>query len=67
MIINREVLEEFEREYLRRHPLTHEAALRLMDGLLEEARALGVWPPKDPWEGVDVDIRMAKILCKPLK
>jgi hypothetical protein len=28
----------------------------------EMGMALGVLPPKDPWEGIEVDIRVARIL-----
>ena len=38
-------------------------ALAAMDALVEEARALGVWPPGDPLEGVEVDVRVARALA----
>ena len=38
----------------------HARNLRLVDALLAEARALGVWPPADPLGGLDVDLRIAR-------
>jgi len=38
-------------------------ALAAMDALVEEARALGVWPPGDPLEGIEVDVRVARALA----
>lgn len=51
---------EFERELIRRTPVDHQQSLRLMDAGRELAIALGVWPPTDPWEGIEVKIRMAR-------
>ena len=65
MIINGHVLEIFEREFIVRYPLTHAGALALLDAMVEEAETLGVWPPKDAWEGVADDIRAAEVLCRP--
>ncbi len=45
-----------------REPASFEQAVRMMDALVAEARALGVWPPGDPLEGVDVDVRVAGAL-----
>lgn len=36
--------------------------LRLVDALYEEARTLGAFPLKDPLDGIEVDIRVAKAL-----
>ena len=33
---------------------------RLINAMYDEARRLGAFPLKDPLEGLDVDIRMAK-------
>jgi hypothetical protein len=30
--------------------------------MLVEAIALGVWPPSDPLEGIDVDVRVARAI-----
>jgi hypothetical protein len=33
---------------------------RIVEALYREAVALGVFPPKDPLEGIEVDIRVAR-------
>ena len=36
--------------------------LRLQQGMYDLARLLGAFPPSDPLEGLDTDIRMTRIL-----
>ena len=36
--------------------------LRMADAMYEHAVRLGAFPPKDPWEGFDVKVRMVKVL-----
>ena len=55
-------LRRFERNFSRTHRLPHRQVLALLDGLLAEGRALGVLPPKDPMSGIDVDVRVSRIL-----
>jgi hypothetical protein len=62
MVKNRKVLEAFEREQIRRERLSYPEKLKLMDALWQEGMALGVLPPKDPLEGIEADIRIARIL-----
>lgn len=47
--------------------LTHAEAMRLYEDLWAEARQLGVVPGADPWQGLEVDLRIARILatCSP--
>ena len=54
--------EDFERELARREPVNYQRNLELFEALLEEARALGRWPPDDPLEGIELDIRFAAAL-----
>ncbi len=42
--------------------LSYERSLKLFEGMWNEAVALGVLPLKDPLEGIEVDIGVAKIL-----
>jgi hypothetical protein len=58
----RELLPRFEDELGRRSPPSLERALAIVDALLDEARLLGVWPPADPLEGIEVDVRVAEAL-----
>ncbi len=62
MIRDPEQFTKWETEWLRDHPLDLDARFRLMEAMIEHARALGVFPPPDPLEGIDVDIRIARAL-----
>jgi hypothetical protein len=62
MITNPSLVREFEREQLRATPADHARNLALVESLCEEARLLGVWPPGDPLEGIETDLRLAKAL-----
>jgi hypothetical protein len=42
--------------------LSFSKALALFEAMWKEGVALGVLPPKDPLEGIEVDIRIARIL-----
>jgi hypothetical protein len=62
MIKDVKAWEAWEREYLKKEVLTLEQKYRLLDALYEEARDLGIFPLKNPMEGFEVDIRVARIL-----
>ena len=59
MMRNPEVFARWEAEWIRRQPVDYRANLRLLDGLVEEARLLGAWPPRDIREGLQDKIRFA--------
>jgi len=58
----RALLPAVEARLSRDTPASLEGALRIVDALVAEARELGVWPPADPLEGIDVDVRVAGAL-----
>ncbi|MGC9358262.1 MAG: hypothetical protein ACP5GX_10350 [Anaerolineae bacterium] len=60
MIRDREAWEAFEARFQRQMPADLEKNQQLFATWLAEARALGVWPPDDPLEGLEVDLRIAK-------
>lgn len=62
MIKDAEALKKFEDSIVERDKLSHAKALQLYESLWREGVALGVLPPKDPLEGIDVAMRIAKIL-----
>ena len=62
MIKNRELLEQWEKKYLKAEAPDFFHNLRLFEGLYEEARALGAFPLKDPLEGLEPKIRLAKAI-----
>lgn len=59
MMRNPEAFARWETDWIRRQPVDYPANLRLMDGLVEEAKLLGVWPPRDIREGLEQKIRFA--------
>lgn len=61
MIRRNPLLDEFERAQERRKP-DHARNLQIVNGLLEEAWTLGVFPLKNPLEGIEVDIEYARAL-----
>jgi len=60
MVKNPEKLRAFEAERIRTEKVDIERNFRIIDALYDEARMLGVLPPKDPLEGIDVKIRIAR-------
>jgi hypothetical protein len=68
MIKNPAKLRKFEDQFIRSGSLSpYPQALRQFTALWQEAVALGVLPPKDPLEGIEVDLRIANILNACLK
>lgn len=62
MIRNTEKWRRWETEQLRSDPVDVEANFAAFEAMLEHARAVGAFPRKDPLEGLDVAIRIARIL-----
>ncbi len=61
MIMNNE-FRRFEIEILRNEKLDVKKKFKIVEALYKEAVALGVFPLKDSLEGVEVDIRIAKVI-----
>jgi hypothetical protein len=62
MITNKEYLEEFEKQVIMAEPLDLERNLGIYEALWQEAVELGIFPLKDPFDGVEDDIHLAKML-----
>jgi hypothetical protein len=62
MIKNSKVLQDFEDELKRKEKLSYSEALQVFESLWEEAVALKVLPLKDPLEGIETVIALARIL-----
>ncbi len=62
MIGDKKVWERWETEYLKSEPPDYWRNLKLVEALYEQARVLGVFPLADPLEGLEVKVRMAKVL-----
>ena len=53
---------EFELEFLRKEKIDIKRNIKIMEALYMEAVALGVIPLRDPLDGLDVTIRIAKVV-----
>jgi len=62
MIKNKARLEEFEKKLLEAEDLSYEKKLAIFDALFQEAVSLGVINPDNILEGIETDIRLARIL-----
>lgn len=62
MIKNLRLLAELENKLIRMSPANHAENLRIAEALYHEARSLGVFPLKDPLDGIDEDVALARVL-----
>lgn len=62
MIQNAKIFYEWENRWIANDRLMLEQKFRILNGMYEEARSLGVFPPKDPLEGIDHKIYFARAL-----
>ncbi|MGQ9647343.1 MAG: hypothetical protein ACUVWO_12495 [Thermodesulfobacteriota bacterium] len=61
MIMNHEFL-KFESEFLKKERVDIEKNFSLVGALHHEAVTLGVLPPKNPLDGIEVDLKIAKVV-----
>jgi len=61
MIRNNE-FENFEMEFVKRERVDVVRNFRIVDALYREAVTLGVLPLKNPLEGIEVDLKVAKVV-----
>ena len=63
MITDVEILRKFERNFISDQGcISYAQSRKLFTAMWKEGVTLGVFPPVDPLTGVEVDIRMARIL-----
>jgi len=68
MIKNPERLKKFEEDFIRdKGRLSYNQSLQIFTDMWNEGVKLGVLPLKNPLEGIEVDIKVAKILNSCLK
>ena len=61
-MIRQDEFQKFEIEILRNEKLDVKKKFKIVEALYREAVALGVFPLKDSLEGLEVDIRIAKVI-----
>lgn len=62
MIKNAAVLEDFERNLKRSRKADYAQNLMIFEGMLEEAMYLKVLPLRNPLDGIEVDMRIARVI-----
>jgi hypothetical protein len=62
VIQNGHKLDLFERSLVCRDAVDYRKNLKIYEALYQEARTLGVFPLKDPLDGIDSDIRIARVM-----
>lgn len=67
MIRNPEILKKFEDGFVRESSLSYKQSLKVFTEMWNEGVTLGVLPPDDPLEGIEVDISIAATLNSCLK
>jgi len=62
MIRHPDLVEDFERKYAAEHRLDYSQSLAIYEALFEHAQRLGVLQSRDPLDGIENDIRLARML-----
>jgi hypothetical protein len=62
MIRDRRAWERFERRLARERGADHLENQRLLDGMLEEVACLGLLPVSAPLDGLEVAVRIARVV-----
>jgi hypothetical protein len=62
MIKNSKKFYSFEDQFIRHRPQNLKKNWELLEAMYREASTLGAFPPRDPLEGLDLDIRIAKAI-----
>lgn len=53
---------QFEKDFLRKQKSDIKSNLKIFESMYREAVALGILPSKDEMEGLDIDIKIAKVV-----
>jgi hypothetical protein len=64
VIKNKEFLEAFENQLAAEEKVDFFKNLEIYEALWHQAVTLGIFPLKDPYDGVEDDIRLARILSR---
>jgi hypothetical protein len=64
VIKNKEYLEAFENRLAAEEKADFFKNLKIYEALWRQALTLGIFPLKDPYDGVEDDIRLARILSR---
>ena len=62
MVKNYQELQKFERDLIASEKADYRKNFRIMEEMYREALELGVFPLKNPLEGIEVKIKIAKVV-----
>jgi hypothetical protein len=62
LIADKDRLERFESDFLKRDKVDYARNLAILDAMWREAVTLKAFPPADPLEGIDIDMKIAKVV-----
>ena len=62
MIKNKKLLEQFERGFKKREKPDYQQNMKIFEGMYKEALYLNAIPLKDPLDGLEVDIKIARVI-----
>ena len=62
MCANEEELQKFELDFLRKEKVDIARNFRIVEALYKEAVTLGIIPLKNPLDGIEVDLKIAKVV-----
>lgn len=62
MVKNPEILKEFEDNYTREYSASISERFKIFDEMMQYAIKMGAFPRKDPLEGIETVIELARIL-----
>lgn len=62
MIKNHKLIEKFEKNLIETEKINVTRNFQIIDALYFEAVELGIFPLKNPLDGIDNDIRIAKVI-----
>ena len=67
MVKDTQKLDLFEKEFLKSEKTNLKKNFKIIEALYDEAVALGALPFENPLEGIEVDIRIARVINSVLK
>ena len=62
MVKDSKKLREFEKNFQISQPVNIEQNFKIVEGLYREAISLGILPLKDPLDGIENDIKLARVI-----
>jgi len=62
MVKNYRELQKFERDLIASEKPDYRKNFRIMEAMYREALELGIFPLKNPFEGIEVKIKIAKVV-----